>query len=188
MDIVGTYLSPAVSVAGAITSALIASRLRAHERQSGLGLIRYELRRLEIKMSIAARCPTLRFEGFDNVLPRPRLAEVTLSTEGASMMSAEVREKVYEAIDERGEHVVEFMKRDDLRIQAGGGEEREMRSAAANRALVKVYAARSAVGDSAPVKWPSDPRALHNWRPGEVIIREKRLVRAAGIDATAMRR
>jgi hypothetical protein len=180
MDVIGTvFTAVASAVCSSAATWFVANRQNARQRNTGLGLIRYYLRQLEIQMSIVAKYPWVSLEaGFESVLPR--LAEAASSHEGAASLQDDTRERVYDAIRE-SEQSVAFLRKDDEHLRERDLGDHEYRVAAGRRALKAIYVARAAVHDKGPVKWPSDPYGRHNWRPGTTIQRDPELERAAGL-------
>jgi hypothetical protein len=128
--------------------------------------IRFLLRELEVQFSIARDYPNK--ADYDEELVS-RLADIVFSDEVG--VSNDARELVYAAASEARASLT-YLREDRLKYDQSNIEYKEYLQAAARRALSKIYAAREALNDSTPVKWPSDPRKLHNWRPGSEIARQ----------------
>jgi hypothetical protein len=130
-----------------------------------LSRIRFLLRELEVQFSVARDYPDK--GDYDEELVS-RLADIVFSEEVG--ISAEAREAVYAAASE-ARASFKYLREDRPKYDQNQNEYKEYLQAAARRALRKIYAAREALGDTAPVKWPPDPRNLHNWAPGREIVR-----------------
>ena len=168
------WLTALIGLLGAIVGAVINQIWTSRREQqkdenrkgSLLSRVRFLLRELEVQFSVARDFPDK--GDYDDELVT-RLADIVFSEDVP--LSQEARESVYAAASE-ARASIKYLRTERPRFDKNEAEYKEYMQAAARRALFKTYAAREAVDDMASVKWPSDPRNLHNWVPGREIPRK----------------
>jgi hypothetical protein len=158
------------SIVGALSAIAAREWLQHRTNERVRRQIRYLLKSLSVQMAMARDYPLNKIHGFELVFPR--LVERALSSDGARALTRAQSDALLDAISET-EQSIAFLRSERAKFLKNPSSFREAMIAAARRSFNKLGLARDALDDASELRRPSDPRNLHQWKPGAVIERER---------------